>query len=50
MGRWLMVGGAIVAGVGFMLMSQVGKFLSLMSASPAKTYRGSRLTASRDQA
>ena len=28
-GRWLMVGGAMVAGIGFMLMSQVGAFLSL---------------------
>jgi len=28
-GRWLMAGGAMVAGIGFMLMSQVGAFVSL---------------------
>ncbi len=32
-GRWLMAGGAMVAG-GFMLMSQVGAFLSLRWCAP----------------
>jgi nitrate/nitrite transporter NarK len=33
-GHWLMAGGAMVAGIGFMLMSQVGAFLSLRWCAP----------------